>query len=87
MASVACAIMQSGTKLSLILLREETTAMTPKDWIVYIDEKNETQAVLALGINGYLQKDFLEAEGSKVIGYVSSGTQKDAIAYGDQVLR
>jgi DNA-binding NarL/FixJ family response regulator len=61
--------------------------MTPKDWIVYIDEKNETRAVLALGINGYVQKDFLESEGSKVIGLVSSGSQADAIAYGDQVLR
>jgi hypothetical protein len=61
--------------------------MTPKDWIVYIDEKNETQAVLAIDIKGYLQTDFLEAEGNKVIGNVSAGTQKDAIAYGDQVLR
>jgi hypothetical protein len=61
--------------------------MTPKDWIVYIDEKNETRAVVAVDINGYRHTDFLEAEGNKIIGYVSSGTEKDAIDYGDQVLR
>jgi hypothetical protein len=61
---------------------------TPKDWIVYIDkDTNETRAIVAMDINGYRQRDFVEAEGGKVIGLVSSGTERDAIIYGDQVLR
>ena len=60
--------------------------MTPKDWIVYIEKKtNKTRACLAYG---YVDKESLEKEGHKVIGYtVSAGTEQDAIIYADQVLR
>ena len=60
---------------------------SPKDWIIYIDKDNNTRATVAMDIKGYRQREFIEAEGNKIIGLVSSGTEADAIAYGDQVLR
>jgi len=68
--------------------------MPPKDWIIYIDPKGKTQACIIVqrlnksaDDNEFKQRLYLEAEGNKVIGLVSSGTEKDAIDYGDQVLR
>lgn len=57
----------------------------PKDFIIYIEKgTNKTRAMLA-----WLDKDehYLETDGHKVIGYVSSGSMDEAIKYGDQVLR
>jgi hypothetical protein len=58
--------------------------MPPKSWIVYIDGDNETRACLDYGP---YDKQSLEAEGNKVIGYVNSGCMADAIKYADEVLR
>ena len=58
--------------------------MPPKDWIVYIDEKNNTRA--AIDNHTGTEVDIIE-EGYKIIGFVSSGSEAEAVAYGDQVLR
>ena len=60
---------------------------SPKDYIVYIDPDGKTRATVVIHINGYEQRGFLEAEGNKIIGFISSGSEQQAIAYGDQVLR
>ena len=67
---------------------------TPKDWIVYIDPNGKTQAVVVVRRLHksnldceFKQRSYLEAEGNRVIGLVSSGTEKDAVIYGDTVLR
>jgi len=59
--------------------------MPPKDYIVYIDKAGVTRAMLDLFKPG--TKNALEKNGVKIIGYVSSGSEADAIAYGEQVLR
>ena len=68
--------------------------MLPKDWIVYIDPKGFTRACVVVQRlnksgpdNEFKQRSYLEAEGNKVIGLVSAGTEKDAVDYGDTVLR
>jgi hypothetical protein len=59
----------------------------PKDYIILIDkDTNKTVATLAWAGSEYLEV-MLEAEGHKVIGKISSGSQKEAESYGDQVLR
>ena len=58
---------------------------SPKDYILYIDKDNKTQAAIALWLTDV--RSDLENDGNKVIGVVSSGSEKDAIEYGDQVLR
>ena len=60
---------------------------TPKDYIVYIDkDTNKTMATTEWS-KKYGGEDVIKKAGHKVIGIVSSGTEKDAIIYGDQVLR
>jgi hypothetical protein len=68
--------------------------MPPKDWIIYIDPKGKTQACVIIrrlnksdSDNEFTQRLYLEAEGNKVIGLCSSGTEVDAREYGDTVLR
>jgi hypothetical protein len=59
----------------------------PKDYIVYIEKgTNETKAVMNYATKQDLTW-YVEEEGHKIIGYVSSGSMKEAIAYADQVLR
>lgn len=57
---------------------------TPKSWICYIDRDNETRACLDYG---YVDKQSLERDGCKVIGYISSGSEIEAIKYANEVLR
>lgn len=63
--------------------------MSPKSYTVFIDDKNTTRACLTFAIhdNSKDTDKMLEAQGCKVIGYVSAGTERDAIIYGDEVLR
>ena len=58
--------------------------MPPKDYIVYIDADNVVRAVL----DNYkvCVDEVIVGYGSRIIGYVSSGSEADAIAYGQQVL-
>jgi hypothetical protein len=61
--------------------------MPPKDYIVYIDkDTNKTVAILAWAGPGIIE-DKLKDYGHKIIGKVSSGSEKEAETYGDQVLR
>jgi hypothetical protein len=63
--------------------------MTPKDYTVYIDDKNQTRAVLTFAIynNSKDTDKSLTDQGYKVIGKVSVDKESAAIDYGDQVLR
>lgn len=54
--------------------------MPPKDYIVYIDDDGKTRVVLS-------EYDYSQGADLNIIGYVSSGSEAEAIAYGDQVLR
>jgi hypothetical protein len=56
----------------------------PKDYVVYIDENNNTQA--ALQDYETVEPD-LKKRKLKIIGFVSSGSKADAIAYCDQMFR
>lgn len=56
----------------------------PKDYVVYIDENNKTQAVIDDYENTSRE---LREQGYKIIGYVSAGRQADAVEYGDVQLR
>jgi hypothetical protein len=58
--------------------------MTPKDWIVYIDHDNKTRAVVDWHTGTEVE---IAEEGNLVIGFVSFACEKDAVDYGDQVLR
>jgi hypothetical protein len=63
--------------------------MTPKSYTVYVDDKNKTQACLTFAIYEN-SKDLdreLERQGCKVIGHLSSGSEREAKDYADQVLR
>ena len=55
--------------------------MTPKDYIVYVDPAGETRASL------WIKAGILIKEGHTIIGFVSSGSEADAIRYGNEVLR
>lgn len=59
--------------------------MPPKDWIIYIDPKGMTRAVIDTYQGN--QRQQMVKEGNKIIGLVSSGREADAIAYAEQVLR
>lgn len=58
---------------------------TPKDWVVYVDSKGKTRAVL----DQYTPESRVpyQIDGNKIIGYVSSGSEEDAVKYADEVLR
>jgi hypothetical protein len=59
----------------------------PRDYIVYIDkDTNKTVAILAWTDDEY-QSALVEANGHKIIGKVSSGSETDAREYGDVQLR
>lgn len=59
----------------------------PKDYIILIDkDTNKTVATLAWDDSEYLEA-LIEAEGHKIIGKISSGSETEARNYGDQVLR
>lgn len=60
---------------------------SPKDYLVYIDKDNKTCAVIIDGGIWLHKRAELQDSGLKIIGYVSSGSEKEAIQYGDQVLR
>jgi len=59
----------------------------PKDYVVYIEKgTNVTRAAL----NWPAREDLaglIKKEGHKIIGYVSSGSETEAVKYGDTVLR
>lgn len=58
---------------------------TPKDYIVYIEKgTNETIAILNIFSNDERR---IKDSGHKIIGYVSSGSEADAIKYANAVLR
>ena len=57
--------------------------MTPKDYIVYVDPAGETRACLTY----HTRPVVLIKEGNTIIGFVSSGSEADAIRYGNEVLR
>ena len=61
--------------------------MTPKDWIVYIDTAGVTRAVIALHLDNNAQEYALETEGNNIIGFISSGSEAEAIRYGNEILR
>jgi len=59
--------------------------MTPKDYITYIEKGTGiTRAVLCIFDN---DKERIESCGHKIVGYVSSPSEADAIKYTDEVLR
>jgi hypothetical protein len=61
--------------------------MIPKDYIIYIDrDTDKTVAILAWAGPGIIE-DKLKDYGHKIIGKISSGSEKEAETYGDQVLR
>ena len=61
--------------------------MPPKDFIIYIDNDGKTRAVIDEHNDRDDMTDKLHAEGNLCIGYVSAGSEADAVAYGNQVLR